>query len=95
MNAGDVDGGIITGKKFVVYAEKGAKVVIGDEATVPMTAVDRATGLGRYLEYLIAYNRYLQLQGIRSGGRLHIELENLYVTLRVTQQREVTAEEHW
>ncbi len=71
-------------------------MVIGDEATVPMTAVDRATGLGRYLEYLIAYNPYLQLQGIRSGGRLvHIELENLYVTLRVTQQREVTAEEHW
>lgn len=96
VNAGDVDGDIITGKKFVVYAEKGAKVVIGDEATVPMTAVDRATGLGRYLEYLIAHNRYLQLQGIRSGGRLvHIELENLYVTLRATQQREVTAEEHW
>ena len=56
----------------------------------------RKTTLGRYLDYVINFNRYLQLQGIRSGGRLvHIELERIYVTLRTTQQRTIQAEETW
>lgn len=79
----------------VVYAEKGATVVIGDPP-VPMTAVDRDTALGRYLQHVISRNRYLQLQGIRSGGRLvHIELDRIYIRLRATQQRLVAAEERW
>jgi hypothetical protein len=41
----------------VVYAEKGATVVIGD-APVTMTAVDRQTTLGRYLQHLISQNRF-------------------------------------
>jgi len=33
---------------------------------------------------------------VRSGGRLvHIELEQIYITLRATQQRTVSAEERW
>ncbi len=86
---------IIHSQGHVVFAEKGATVVIG-EAPVQMDAVDRESALGRYLEHIIARNRYLQLQGIRSGGRLvHIELEQIYVTLRATQQRTVQAEEKW
>ncbi len=46
---------------------KGATVVIGD-APIAMTAVERESALGRYLQHLISQNRYLQLQGIRSGG---------------------------
>jgi hypothetical protein len=79
----------------LVIAEKGATVVIG-EAPVAMTAVDRESALGRYLHHVISRNRYLQLQGIRSGGRLvHIELDRIYVTLRATRQRVVQAEESW
>lgn len=63
----------------VVIAEKGATVVIG-ETPVAMTQVDRESALGRYLNYIISRNRYLQLQGIRSGGRLvNIELEHIYI----------------
>ncbi len=79
----------------VVNAEKGATVVIG-EAPVRMTAIDRDTALGRYLQHVISRNRYLQLQGIRSGGRLvHIELDDIYICLRATQQHLITAEERW
>ena len=43
-----------------------------------------------------ALGRYLQLQGIRSGGKLvNIELEQIYITLRTTQQRTSKAEEDW
>jgi formylglycine-generating enzyme required for sulfatase activity len=87
-----VDGGV---GGHVVIAEKGATVVIG-EAPVAMTAVDRESALGRYLHHVISRNRYLQLQGIRSGGRLvHIELDRIFVTLRATRQRVVEAEEAW
>ncbi|MCB8986114.1 MAG: SUMF1/EgtB/PvdO family nonheme iron enzyme, partial [Ardenticatenaceae bacterium] len=96
----NVEGGVgrdvITGKQIVVQVEAGATVVINEDAPVAMDAVDRQSALGRYLQHLIARNRYLQLQGIRSGGRLvHIELENIYITLRATQQRTVQAEEAW
>ena len=80
--AGDALGDINTGQAFsasegaqIVYAEQGATVVIGD-APVKMTAVDRQSSLGRYLQHVISQNRYLQLQGIRSGGKLvNIELD--------------------
>jgi formylglycine-generating enzyme required for sulfatase activity/energy-coupling factor transporter ATP-binding protein EcfA2 len=79
----------------VVFAKEGATVVIG-EAPVAMTAVERESALGRYLHHVISRNRYLQLQGIRSGGRLvHIELDQIYVTLRATRQRLVQGEEAW
>ncbi|HNC21709.1 hypothetical protein, partial [Accumulibacter sp.] len=78
-NSGDIDTGdrVLAAQPGarIVYAEKGATVVIGSDAPVPMTAVDRASALGRYLQHLISENRYLQLQGIRSRGKLvNIEL---------------------
>jgi hypothetical protein len=71
----------------VIVADKGATVVIGDQP-IPMTAVQRESALGRYLSHVISRNRYLQLQGIRSGGRLvNIELEAIYITLKATRTR--------
>jgi formylglycine-generating enzyme required for sulfatase activity/energy-coupling factor transporter ATP-binding protein EcfA2 len=95
-----VRGNVVGGDHFeagghVVVAESGATVVIG-EAPVSMPAVERASALGRYLHHLISRNRYLQLQGIRSGGKLvHIELDQIYVTLRATRQRTAEVEEEW
>jgi hypothetical protein len=91
--AGGSRGNINTGREItasenaqIVYAEQGATVVIGDPP-IEMTEVDRESVLGRYLQHLIAQNRYLQLQGIRSGGKLvNIELDRIYVTLRATRQ---------
>ncbi len=61
-----------------------------------MPAVDRVTALGRYLNLVISRNRYLQLQGIRSGGKLvHIELDRIYITLRTTRERELPDESLW
>lgn len=61
-----------------------------------MTAVDIKTHLGRYLQHIIVGNRYLQLQGIRSGGKLvHIELDRIYIRLRATRQRTIELDEHW
>lgn len=79
----------------IVYAAAGARVVIGDQP-VEMKAELRNKALGRYLEHIIAHNRYLQLQGIRSGGKLvNIELEHIYITLRTTQKRTLQAEDAW
>jgi formylglycine-generating enzyme required for sulfatase activity len=88
--------GDVTGRdKTVIVATEGSTVIIG-EPPVETPAVDPKTALGRYLRHVISRNRYLQLQGIRSGGRLvHIELEQIYVTLRATRQRTVEAEEAW
>ena len=99
---GNHQGDINTGKKFaaaegaqIVYAEQGATVVIGD-APVAMTAVDRQSRLGRYLQHLISQNRYLQLQGIRTGGKLvNIELDRIYVTLRATRQAARRTDSDW
>ena len=68
--AGYIGGDAISGVKQenIVIAESGATVYIG-EAPVKMDAVARESALGRYLPHLIAHNRYLQLQGLRSGGR--------------------------
>ena len=77
----------------VILAKEGARVIVGTEP-VKMRAKLRKSDLGRYLEYIIAHNRYLQLQGIRSGGKLvNIELEQIYIRLRATRQRSVHAEE--
>ncbi|MEK6753429.1 MAG: NACHT domain-containing protein, partial [Chloroflexota bacterium] len=52
--------------------------------------------MGRYLSHVISRNRYLQLQGIRSGGKLvNIELESIFITLRATRTRTVETEDHW
>jgi formylglycine-generating enzyme required for sulfatase activity/energy-coupling factor transporter ATP-binding protein EcfA2 len=99
---GDSYGPVNTGAQLdaregaqIVYAEQGATVVIG-EAPVKMTAVDRQSALGRYLQHIISQNRYLQLQGIRSGGKLvNIELDRIYVTLRATRQLAHRAELEW
>ncbi len=90
---GDNSGDINTGRQLeagdgaqIIYAEQGATIVIG-EVPVAMSAVDRESALGRYLQHLISQNRYLQLQGIRSGGKLvNIELDRIYITLRTTRQ---------
>ena len=97
-SAGDINTGrqaIAAEGAQVIYAERGATVVIGD-APVEMPAVDRESVLGRYLQHLISQNRYLQLQGIRSGGRLvNIELDRIYVTLRATRQLGRRADADW
>jgi formylglycine-generating enzyme required for sulfatase activity len=79
----------------IVISEDGTKTIEGD-APVDTSAVDRNSALKNYLKHIIARNRYLQLQGIRSGGRLvSIELEQIYITLRATQERTIQAEESW
>ena len=71
----------------VIIAKEGARIVIGEEPIV-LTAVERESALGRYLTHVISRNRYLQLQGIRSGGKLvNIELDRIYITLHTTRQR--------
>src|SRR5882724_2475164 len=79
----------------VIVADKGSTIVIGDQP-ISMTSVQRESALGRYLSHIISRNRYLQLQGIRSGGRpVNIELEHIYITLRATRTRTLEAEEAW
>ncbi|NCA69346.1 MAG: NACHT domain-containing protein [Sphingobacteriia bacterium] len=97
-NSGDINTGrkVVVGESGqVVYAEQGATVVIGD-APIRMTAVERQSLLGRYLQHLISQNRYLQLQGIRSGGRIvNIELDRIYITLRTTRIPEERIQTDW
>jgi formylglycine-generating enzyme required for sulfatase activity len=79
----------------VIVADQGATIVIGEQP-IPMTKVQRESALGRYLGHVIGRNRYLQLQGIRSGGRLvNIELEHIYITLKATRTRTPEAEDAW
>ncbi len=83
------------GNVHVVNIGPGANLFL-DRPPARMTDVDRDTALGRYLRHIISHNRYLQLQGIRSGGRLvHIELERIFICLRATQRRPVVAGERW
>lgn len=80
---------------IVISADGQTKEFTGEQP-VEMKPELRNKALGRYLEHVIAHNRYLQLQGIRSGGKLvNIELEQIYITLRTTQQRTIQAEEEW
>lgn len=61
-----------------------------------LTVAERETLLRRYLEHVIGRNSYLQLQGIRSGGRLvNIDLDQIYITLKATRTRTVAEEEAW
>lgn len=92
-------GGNVTGRdQTTVNDAQGPVIVTGDGSTIvigeqpiAMTAVHRESALGHYLSHIISRNRYLQLQGIRSGGRLiNIELENIYITLRANVQRHLT-----
>ena len=79
----------------VIVAGNGSTIVIGD-APIAMTAVQRDSKLGQYLSHVISRNRYLQLQGIRSGGRLvNIELEHIYITLKATRTRSVASDGAW
>ncbi len=99
-----VRGDKVVGDKFagdkaqaqvVILAKDGAQVFVGEQP-IPMSAVDRQSALGRYLAHVIAHNRYLQLQGIRSGGRLvNIELDQIYITLRATARATRQAEQDW
>lgn len=83
------------GNVHVVNVGPGANLFL-DRPPARMTDVDRDTALGRYLRHIISHNRYLQLQGIRSGGRLvHIELERIFICLRATQRRLIVAGERW
>ena len=89
-----VIGGDVAGP--VIVAGNGATISIGDQP-IRMTAVRKPeSALGRYLSHVISRNRYLQLQGIRSGGRLvNIELEHIYITLKATRTRTLASEEAW
>ncbi len=73
----------------VIVAQGNVTVVDGGELPVDTSAVaDQDSALARYLRHVISRNRYLRLQGIRSGGKLvSVELEQLYITLRATRQR--------
>ena len=74
----------------------GDVTIVEGELPVETPAVDDEPILARYLRHVISRNRYLRLQGIRSGGKLvHIELEQIYITLRATRQRTVEAEQAW
>lgn len=100
---GDVQGPAITGNENIsagghVIINEGGTVIIesGNDPPVKMTAIDRESALGRYLQHVISRNRYLQLQGIRSGGKLvSIELDQIYVTLRATRERAIREEDEW
>lgn len=80
----------------VVVVKDGGTVIFPDAQPIAMTAVEEESMLGRYLSHVISRNRYLQLQGIRSGGRLvNIELEHIYITLKATATRTGAMEEKW
>ena len=96
-----VTGGVEAGRDVAgrdninIRVGDGGQVIFGQQPDDALE-FDATTALGRYLTHVIAHNRYLQLQGVHSGGRLvHIELAQIYVTLRTTQQRTVAAEERW
>jgi len=95
VNAQDILGGDKIQGGTVVVAKDGAQIVIGEQP-IRLTAVQKESALGRYLAHVISRTRYLQLQGIRSGGKLvNIELESIFITLRATRTRTVTEEQAW
>ncbi|MCP4543647.1 MAG: SUMF1/EgtB/PvdO family nonheme iron enzyme [Chloroflexi bacterium] len=76
----------------IIVAGEGATVVIGEQPIETPAVADQESALAQYLRHIISRNRYLRLQGIRSGGKLvHIELEQIYITLRATRQRTTQA----
>lgn len=95
VNAQDILGGDKIQGGTVVVAKDGAQIVIGEQP-IRLTAVQKESALGRYLAHVISRTRYLQLQGIRSGGKLvNIELESIFIALRATRTRAVTEEQAW
>jgi formylglycine-generating enzyme required for sulfatase activity len=79
----------------VIIANHGSTIINGPQP-VAMTAVQHDSALGRYLSQTISRNRYLQLQGIRTKGRLvNIELDDIYITLKATRTRTLAAEDAW
>ncbi|MGB8646643.1 MAG: hypothetical protein WCF84_15490, partial [Anaerolineae bacterium] len=100
VNVTDQSGGTrfhdnqVEGETVIVTGD-GATIIVG-ERPIKLSAVERDSALGRYLTHVISRTRYLQLQGIRSGGKLvNIELESIFVTLRATRTRTVEAEQAW
>ncbi|MBN1485616.1 MAG: NACHT domain-containing protein, partial [Chloroflexia bacterium] len=82
-------------ERTVVITGDGAQLVIG-ELPIETPQVDPGSALEHYLRYVISRNRYLQHQGIRSGGKLvQVELERIYIRLRASRQRTVEAREEW
>ncbi len=80
---------------MVVIAKEGARVVIGAEA-IPTPAVRHNEALRQYLRHVIAGNRYLELRGIRSGGRVvNIQLDEIYISLKAVRKRAARPEEDW
>ena len=78
-----------------MVAGNGATIVIGEQP-IPMTAVQRESALGRYLSHVISRNRYLQLQGIRSGGGWSTLNSNIStLPSKATRTRTLEAEEAW
>jgi formylglycine-generating enzyme required for sulfatase activity/energy-coupling factor transporter ATP-binding protein EcfA2 len=90
------DGNVVGDGNHVIVSQGNVTIVSG-ELPVDVSAVeDPESALAHYLRHIISRNRYLRLQGIRSGGKLvHIELEEIYVTLRATRTRTVEAEDAW
>jgi formylglycine-generating enzyme required for sulfatase activity len=90
------------GTTYHLHIKQATGLAIGDRARVGaepgagLPALDEETALARYLHHCVEANRRLQLQGIRSAGRLvSIGLEEVYVTLTATERRTVAAEEAW
>ncbi len=98
-----IAGDAVTSTKATAIDQRQQRVgqqinIAGDVYTVPPgpSALDEDTALARYLCHIIEANRRLQLQGIRSAGRLvSIDLEEVYVTLTATERRTVDAGEAW
>lgn len=89
INAPVASNGSIASGGHVIIARDGSKVIIGDVSEEELTT-EGSPSLGKYLSYLISRNRYVQLQGIRSGGKVvSIELERIYINLRATNKKVV------
>ena len=88
-------GPAVSGQGNIVVTGAGTKIYLG-EASIAMTEMDGDSLLGRYLQHVIGRSRFLQLQGIRSGGRsVSIELDRIYIRLRTMRQQTPGAEHHW
>ena len=80
----------------VVIVQEGGTVVYG-EAPVKMTAVDRESALGRYLQHIISRNRYLAAPGhpLRRQAGQHRAGPHLYPPARRPPARVDAEDERW
>ncbi len=85
---GDFVGRDAIQQDIVVVVQKGGIVEIpSGKEDVLTPAIEHDEALKRYLRYVISNNRYLELRGIYSGGRVvNIQLEQIYITLRATSR---------